>query len=200
MARPLPPQIDIKKLPAGHCSFSASNSSENGIFLCWGHPYDMTGKQLQADVSWLRVNNYVVNPDIIRIMKEHQTVAPVAEEVKHCTQCSAKIAMGAKFCQECGTPQTVVWTPGQADAEAQSLLNLIDPANPIGSLAAINAPQSNQKRQTPDEIFRTLNRNEANNPEVRAAAGEVGGKVVSEVNEYGTIAITKAPKTKKATA
>lgn len=198
MARNLPPKIDIRKLPAGHCHFSASSAGESAIFLCWGHPYGPTGEQLQADVAWLRTNNYVVNPDIIKIMKEHQTSAPAVEEVKHCTQCSAKITMGSKFCHECGTPQTVVWTPGQADDEVKSLLNLIDPSNPIASLAAINAPQSNQKRQTPDEIFRALNKHEQNNPEIAAAASNVGGKIVSEVNEYGTIAITKTPKNKKA--
>ena len=196
MTRTLPPQIDMKRLPAGHCHFSASSTGENGIYLCWGHPYDPTGKQLPADIAWLRANNYVVNPDIIRIMKEHQTAAPVAEEVKHCTQCSARILMGAKFCSECGTPQTVVWTPGQADEEVQSLLNLIDPTNPIGSLAALNAPKSNQKRQTPDEIFRVLNKHEQNNPELIAIASKEGGKVVSAVNEFGTIAITKVPKKK----
>ena len=197
MARTLPPQLDMKKLPAGHCHFSGSpNTGENGIILCWGHPYDAAGKQLPADVAWLRSNNYVVGPDIIRIMKEHQTVAPAVEETKHCSQCSAKISMGSKFCCECGTPQTVVWAPGQADEEVKSLLNLIDPTNPIGSLAALNAPSSNQRRQTPDEIFRTLNRHEANDPELAAAAAKEGGKVVSAVNEYGTIAITKAPKTR----
>ena len=60
------------------------------------------------------------------------------------------------------------------------------------------SPQSNQKRQTPDEIFRALNKHEQNNPEIAAAASNVGGKIVSEVNEYGTIAITKTPKNKKA--
>ena len=195
MARAPSPQLDVKRLPAGHCHFSGSpNSGENSIFLCGGHPYDAAGKLLPADVAWLRSNNYVVNSDVIKIMKEHQTTAPVVEEVKHCSQCSAKITLGAKFCSECGTPQRVVWTPGQADADAQSLLNLIDPANPIGSLVAINTPRSNQKRQTPDEIFRTLNRHEHNDPELAAAASKEGGKVVSAVNEYGTIAITKAPK------
>ena len=67
-----PPTINLRRLPAGHCYFSAPRAKK-AIYLCYGHPYNACGDKLRASIIWLWCNNYVVNSDIMRALRKQQT-------------------------------------------------------------------------------------------------------------------------------
>lgn len=152
-----PQTIDLQKLPAGHMKFTGG-SSQLGLYIAHGHPYNLKGELMQPDVAQLQKDGYVVNPTIIQALAQHQP--KIAEQKKHCIACSMELPLNGKFCGECGAAQTApeIWTPG-SDDEGDRLAKLIDPSDPFGSLAALDAPPP-APRKSPEEIFAELQRNE----------------------------------------
>lgn len=196
-----PAQLDMRKLPPGHAMFSSSKDKK-GVIICHGHPYDLGGKLLQADTSWLRDNGFRSDDDVVRLLAMSQHNNPQTAPQKQCTQCGASMAMSNKFCSECGTPQ-VVWTPG-SDDEGDRLAKLVDPEDPLSSLDTILNPRPDPRKETPEEIYQRLS---ARENEKFAKDLTSGGTVPQgldiassklENNQFGTIVVdNSAPAGKK---
>ncbi len=193
-----PAKIDVRKLPPGHATFSGNNH-DKGLYVCWGHPYDHAGNKLPADVSWLKENGYYTGTDLTKQLISQQSQYPTAAPKKYCFQCNAEITASAKFCGECGTPQTksVVWTPGSGDEEGAAIARLIDQDDPLGSI-----PQDEPVRQTAEEIFAELTKGEAAKTLREAGSRGLDGADLSltklETNAYGTIEMPAPARKEKA--
>ena len=195
-------QIDLRKLPAGHMRFSGGND-KGGLYISGGHPYDLQGNLLPADIKYLRDHNFIVNDAIKEALAAHLLQAPV--EQKQCIQCSADIIQNARFCSTCGAPQGKLWAPGDPDPEADSLLKLVDPEDPFGTLTALDkASEPPVRKMTPEEHFAALNNGEEASVgrEMKVARGldKMGGEGSGEAkfsdDAFGTLEMAKGKKKK----
>ena len=143
-----PGNLNPRKLPPRHMSFGGAGL--NGLIVHDGQSYNERGEKLPLDLGWLKRNNYHVPDEAKRALANFQ----VAEKppTKQCPKCAIEMDMPDKFCKGCGEPQVTVWQPGPSIGSAAQ--GLIDPENPLGSLAWLLNPLDPQpgRRITAEEM------------------------------------------------
>lgn len=148
-----PGWINPKKPPAGVAQFN--EKGKNGVMVWQGNLYSYSGEPLPLDVAWLRQNNYMCNQDVIRLLKPP---APKKTE-KPCHACATALPVEARYCHQCAAPQNMqpaLWTPGSG-GEGDRIAALIDPEDPLGSLAALEeGPPVLPERVTAEQMGPTV--------------------------------------------
>lgn len=148
-----PGWINPKKPPAGVAQFN--EKGKNGVMVHQGKLYSYSGEPLPMDAVWLRENKYMYNQDVIRLLKP-----PEPKKVeKPCHACGTTLPMDARYCYQCAAPQNMqqtLWSPGDG-GEGARIAALLDPDDPLGSLAALEqGPGPTPRRVTAEEMAPTV--------------------------------------------
>ena len=194
-----PQKLNLKKLPPGHSMWN--EHGKHTVIIAYGSPYDAGGTILPLDREWLVKNDYVFNDAMLaqlRIQVKENVPAPT----KNCTQCSASMPMGFRFCPDCGTPQALsgpgdVWVPGSGGS-GDAIARLLDPDDPLGSVATATAEP--QRRETAEEIYKRLVAEEASraNQDLAKVKGvDLHGEALNtegtslQTNPIGTVTVAR---------
>lgn len=125
--------LNPKKLPPRHMIFH--EEGKEGVVVYEGRPFGRNGKPLPLDIPWMKKNGYSTSQAVISALR----VPEPEKKTQECSACRNMIAVGVKFCPECGQQQRVTWVPGDG-GEGERIRKLLDPEHPLDSLDALLNP------------------------------------------------------------